>query len=279
MSTVGNSLKRLTYRPELLKPIQKLGLSSVLRRAYFLAVAPAGKVRISVAGVSGYFRVRDASELRRIEGPTSSRSVSSSEMDSLRLLIRSVRPGDIVFDIGANVGLYSILLAKAVGPTGRVFAFEPDKRNRTRLGENTRLNGLENIRVFPKALGEGNYRASLYVRNNDPCQSSLAACQASGGQLEEIVDVVNGDGFRMERSLPVPRVVKIDVEGYEHNVIKGLRHTLAEPACHLVCCEIHPHLLKDTTPQEILESLRSLGFTRVNVSQRGLVQYAVASKN
>lgn len=271
-------LKQVTYSRGVTAVARALGVQELLRSAYFRLNAPNGKVRVSVAGISAEFYVKNPSELRRIEGPTCTTAVSSSERESLELLIRMLRPGDIVFDIGANIGIYSVLLAKAVGQGGRVFAFEPDSRNQARLAENILLNNLKNVQCFQKALGDEKQRAKLYLRKDDPCQSSLTTPQTPGEHLEEVVEVVEGDVLRAASDLPVPRVVKIDVEGHEHKVIKGLHRTLAEPACQLVCCEIHPHLLKDIAPQQLVQLLGSLGFVKVDVRQHGLVQYAIASK-
>jgi hypothetical protein len=77
--------------------------------------------------------------------------------------------------------------------------------------------------------------------------------------------VEKGDRLVAEEHLPLPRAVKIDVEGNEYAVIQGLRHTLAQPVCKMVCCEIHPHLLPASVHAEsILELLKSLGFAHID---------------
>jgi hypothetical protein len=65
-------------------------------------------------------------------------------------------------------------------------------------------------------------------------------------------------------NLPLPRVVKIDVEGYEYQVIRGLRKTLCDEKSQIVCCEIHPTMLPpDIEPEMVIELLESCGFNRI----------------
>src|SRR5208283_4552591 len=118
-----NSLRRLSYRPEVLGPVRKLGLSSILRRAYFHWACPEGRIlQTEIAGIQARFHTHTPEELRILE----SAGGAGGEQRVLSRLIGFLKPGDVVFDIGANVGLYTVLLAKTVGDKGRVLAFEPD---------------------------------------------------------------------------------------------------------------------------------------------------------
>jgi len=80
--------------------------------------------------------------------------------------------------------------------------------------------------------------------------------------------------------LPVPKAVKIDVEGFEYNVIRGLKQTLGHPACKTLCCEIHPYCLPDgITPQVIIDEVKSLGFGRItSVHRVGEIQIAASKE-
>jgi len=272
-------LRQITYTHTVTRLARTSRLYSSLRSTYFRLAAPGGKVRVSVRGLTAEYSVCNSAELRRLEGPSYNRNVASSERAPLEFLVEAVHPGDVVYDIGANVGLYSMLLSKAVGPSGQVIAFEPDSRNATRLNENAMLNGLTNFRCFRTALGEANHFGTLHLRDDDPCQSTLLAhLPRDERSSEEVVDVVAGDDFRVKRTLPFPRAVKIDVEGYELNVIRGLTATLAEDVCQIVLCEIHPHLLPTGTPDQILQSLSECGFREIKLHRTGLVQHAMASK-
>ena len=80
--------------------------------------------------------------------------------------------------------------------------------------------------------------------------------------------------------LPIPKAVKIDVEGYEFHVIRGLSRTLRNALCRLLCCEIHPAFLPSgTTPQLIIAEVKSLGFTDIVLRERHGQIHMVASKD
>lgn len=259
MSAVLNSLKRITYRPEVLKPIQKLGLSSVLRRAYFQFAKPAnGILQTEIAGVPARFYARTPEELRILE----SEGGAGGEQRVQSAMARFLKPGDAAMDVGANVGLYTVLLARTVGDRGVVIACEPGGRNFEHLSENLELNGLAKARLFRKALGDTSGRAKLYsstVIGN----SSLSPGKGEGAAYED-VEVIEGDRLIASENLPVPRAIKIDVEGFEYAVLKGLEHTLRDRACQLVACEVHPSLLPENVePSMIARLLESCGFTEI----------------
>jgi FkbM family methyltransferase len=125
------------------------------------------------------------------------------------------------WDIGANVGLYSLAGAKAVGSSGRVCAFEPIPRNLEYLRRHTELNGLTNVDVVPAAVSD----ASGTVRMSEgqtPCECHMDA----EGQFE--VPAISLDSWQRETGAPLPGVIKIDVEGAETQVLRGASQTI----CH-----------------------------------------------
>lgn len=136
----------------------------------------------------------------------------------LLYLRRFLRTGDSFIDIGANIGLHSLVAAELVGPTGSVWAFEPHPTTFSYLEENVRRNSLENVFLHPLAVGERNTSARLIEERNDD-EHHLGS---EGGVP---VDVVRLDDV-IPRHVNVA-VVKIDVEGYETHVLRGGRETLS----------------------------------------------------
>jgi FkbM family methyltransferase len=204
------------------------------------------------------FHVRTPDELRILE----SAGGAGGEGQVVAQVLQFLKPGDVVFDIGANVGLYTVLLSKTVGDSGKVFSFEPEPRTCEHLQDNLKLNEAVNVKWYGKALGERTGQASLFT-GSVIGGGSLVHPQG-GGHGEEVVEIAQGDELVATEKLPTPRAVKIDVEGYEHAVIQGLRHTFSEPACEMLCCEIHPAMLPaGVTPEAVLNLVDSLGFKQI----------------
>ena len=266
-------VKRLTYRPELIALARALGLRRVLRKLYYRwARPPDGILHIEIGGIGAKFHVRTAEELRLL----GKAKAGHWEGDVLEFLARKLRRGDVVYDIGSNVGLYAVLLANVVGARGQVIAFEPERKSCTRLQENLTLNGLTNVRIFQVALGEYTGEGKLYFSADDLVFSNLIRPRTTN-MTHQVVKVVEGDRFREAENLPIPRVVKIDVEGYEYAVIHGLKHTLSDSSCELISCEVHPTLLPSgVKPEEVVDLIRSLGFGRIDVHRwHGIPEFHV----
>jgi FkbM family methyltransferase len=274
-------LKRFTYRPELIWLARACGLRGFLRKCYFWwARPPDGILRIEVSGTNAQFYVRTPEELRMLGKAQS----GHWEGEILQFLISQLRAGDVVYDIGASVGLYTALLGQALRDRGQVIAFEPERQSQDRLRENLRLNGLTNVRAFRVALGDYSGEGKLYFSGDDLLFSNLVRPRTTSLTHQEnhqVVQVVRGDEFREIENLPFPRIVKIDVEGYEYAVIRGLTRTLSDSGCELVSCEVHPTLLPlEVKPEQVVDLLRSLGFGRIDLHRwRGIPEcHVLASK-
>jgi FkbM family methyltransferase len=252
-----------------------LGIQSVLSALYYrLNRPPDGIWRLSLHGTSGAFAVRTAWQLRWLE----SVQVRADLDPDLEALMTAVRPGDVVYDVGANMGLFSIMLGHRVGAGGLVVSFEPQAEVFEHLQTNIHLNGLRNVRAFRKALGAYS-EASFVSSARESVLSRLRTAEDSAAGPREPVDVVVGDDFVTAEDLPVPRLVKIDVEGAEYWVIRGLAKTLSQPACQMVCCEIHPPLLPPGVTQDtVLTLLRELGFDEMKIYEFGTWSVAVCRR-
>lgn len=167
-----------------------------------------------------------------------------------------IRPGDTVWDIGANVGLYTLQFSRQVGPGGRVVAFEPSPTNFTRLEEATA--SLSNVTLQGCGLGDAN--ATLMLQQGE---DELGATTRVGGSDGVAVDVRVGDEL-IAAGLSPPHVIKLDVEGFEGEVMRGLSRCLQSPALRAVGIEVHFGILEERgrsgTPRELERDLRAAGF-------------------
>jgi FkbM family methyltransferase len=131
-------------------------------------------------------------------------------------LQRELKPGDCFIDVGANIGCHSVTAAKAVGTQGAVYAFEPHPEMRRRWRDNMRLNDIAQAHLWPVGLGSRRSSFALYEPEGNPGGSVLK--RGSAEPSERTVQV-----FPLDWLLPecAPRIIKIDVEGFEYEVLKG----------------------------------------------------------
>ncbi len=262
---------RLAYSPKLLSALSALGLIGALREHHYRSVVQGDRIyRTSLFGIEAAFRVQNPRELARVE------FILMSERRVLEIVMRSLHPGDVFLDIGANVGVFTILSARTVGEAGSVVAFEPEIRRFSQLEENLTLNGLCNVRPFRVALGEEEGEGRLHVKGTRSPSLIAPNGRLDGSAEYEPVQVVNGDEFWKAHGLPPPRAVKIDVEGFELSVLQGLRGLLSGPATTLLVCEIHPWT--GITVQDVRELVASMRFGEVTTSPRQDEVHMVARK-
>jgi FkbM family methyltransferase len=152
-------------------------------------------------------------------------------------LERHLKPGDIFYDIGANVGFFTVLGAKLVAPAGRVCAFEPLPGNVVALRHNIALNALERVSVVEAAVGREMGTASLILAE-EPTWAKLAAAGTPPAGRALPVRLVSVDALIASGSVPPPTLVKIDVEGAELDVITGMTVTMRRHR-PTILCEMH----------------------------------------
>lgn len=177
------------------------------------------------------------------------------EEHEIRVLCSLVKPNDHVLDIGANIGIYSLYLSRAVGPNGRVVAVEPDPDNLAILRANLDVNGCENVTVLGCAFGEESRSVDLF--QDEYNRGGLSLADLRGGGRSVSVPMRRGEEAIAELQLR-PSVAKIDVEGAEPVVISGLGPT--KP--NIILFEFVPLLLRalDHNPEAFLESLEAEGY-------------------
>ena len=190
---------------------------------------------------------------------------SESETTSLESFIELIRPDDVVWDIGANIGLYSVFAALAGASQSRVFSFEPSDSVRRLLEVNCKLNRLQGrITILPYALWHETSLLDFYEREEDSALNSLRPQTNVVVRPHRVAKVRawQGDELIEKNHVTAPDVIKLDVEGAEFQVLKGLCHTLAKRPPRVVFCEVHTTLLPgfDATVQEVEELLLASGY-------------------
>lgn len=170
-----------------------------------------------------------------------------------------LNPGDTFVDVGANVGWYTLLAAKIVGAQGRVIAFEPEPRSFGYLKENVALNGLSNVTLVPKALLDKDGTITFFVHQSNKGAHSVAKSADRPSAIE--VEAVTFDGYAKTLGGPI-HLIKIDTEGAECHILKGMMQTLKAHAETKLLIEFIPRHLRaaDCDPDELLSTLWDAGF-------------------
>ncbi|HWH13666.1 MAG TPA: FkbM family methyltransferase [Miltoncostaeaceae bacterium] len=198
------------------------------------------------------------------------------EVPEARWVRRLLRPGDLVVDVGANVGFFTLLAAAAVGPGGRVHALEPIPANAEVLERNLALNGLRNVAVRRAAAGDHEGEIRLGLDHPDPGERGVSGHYTEGGAREAIaVPVVTLDALLAGG--PPARLVKIDVEGAEPRVLAGMARTLGDRPPDALLLEVNPAALarQGFSVPDMLDPLTEAGYRLRGVTVLGRTGGAV----
>jgi FkbM family methyltransferase len=177
--------------------------------------------------------------------------LGSYEYEKQRLFQRVLKPGDVVFDLGANVGFYTLLASQLVGPAGTVCSFEPLPKNLRYLRKHLELNRVGNVQVLDTAVG--NQNGTVYFQVHSDPSMGMISDQMTASSIE--VDCIMLDDAIINEKLRAPNVLKIDIEGAEHEALEGAQHTLRE---------FHPTIFLATHGADVharcCRMLRSFGY-------------------
>jgi FkbM family methyltransferase len=261
------SIRKLSYNPAVRGLVQQFHLGGLARRLYCRLLSSSGVLQISCLGVHSTFHAENHQQLAFVD------SIITTEKNVIEATLSELANGDVFLDVGSHYGIYSVLASKLVGTTGRVIAIEPHPGTLAILRENIASNHCENVDVLNVALSDTagllalayNQHGSHVQRASDPISSVHQ------------LDAVAGD--EVLANFSIPNVVKIDVEGHEFAVLRGLRRTLSHTGCRLLCLEIHPPLLPaGENEEEILAFIRDSGFTISSQSARSHEIHVVATR-
>lgn len=170
-----------------------------------------------------------------------------------------VRQGDVVWDVGANLGFYTEEFLSGVGESGVVFAFEPVPALFQKLGE--RFNHVPQVSLMNMAVGAEDGHVYMVIQD-DPLAATHRIVSAQN--FGERVLVRSASSLVRSDDVAFPNLVKIDVEGHQGAVIDGMQDLLGDPRLHCIGIEVHFGLLDERgeslRPKEIEETLLGYGY-------------------
>lgn len=251
-------------RSRLARLLRLLGIVQYARSFYNRKVLEAGEHSATLHGRRFRFIVSSPEEISRID------SVMKEDA-MIEQLLDAVQPGDVVFDVGANIGVLTILVA-AHGRDRNidVHSFEPEPQNVDHLRRNAELNGLNNVHAHPVALGQTTETASLFLEGGVGGGTHSILESASEGRNAIEIDIERGDEFCQRMDL-FPTVFKIDVEGAEMDVLMGFTQLFEHNPPREILIEVHPDRLQSSghSPDAVEQWLEQRGYTRLWHWQRG----------
>jgi len=183
------------------------------------------------------------------------------------MFLALIRRGDVVFDVGANAGYFTLLFSDLAGPTGEVHAFEPVSRTFTGLERNlTQQKGFDNLRLNQVACGEEEGQVEMHVPGDDYGQASMRI-QGSGSWSKssnvstETAKAIKLDGY--SHGDLSPDFLKCDVEGAELLGLRGMKEKLArfQPLLFVEVCAAWMRNFGHS-PRELISFVQSLGYNR-----------------
>lgn len=173
-----------------------------------------------------------------------------------RILLSNLLPDTVFYDVGAHIGLFSLIAARNLGAHGSVFVFEPDPSNSRRIKEHVSRNRLDAIRIIPKAawssVGRQHFQRATFQSSMNCGVLVTQASAADGSTIE--VETITLDAVAREHA--PPSLIKIDVEGSEAAVLQGSEE-IFRSAKPVLVCEIH----HERASSEVTHWLQARGYT------------------
>jgi FkbM family methyltransferase len=174
--------------------------------------------------------------------------------------LAALREGDCVIDIGANIGAFTVLAARKVGPNGQVYAFEPDPQVCDRLRQNLRLNRLENVTVYEGAVGGKSGNAVFYQHRKNAYSSlhhEVDGRVQAHNQSFEVTLVGIREVIEMAEVPSGIALLKVDCEGSEYDIFNAM-DTDSAAQVQQISMEVHP--TPGNSHNQLIDRLQALGF-------------------
>ena len=178
-----------------------------------------------------------------------------------------IKNGEILLDVGANIGYFTLLMAKLSGPSGKVFSFEPEDKNFKILEKNVKINNYHNVVLEKKGVSDRNGINKFFLSSKNTGMHSL---QKIRDDVKEVkIDVIRLDDYFSALDLAEKiSLIKIDVEGAEFQVLNGMKTILKNKNLKLLIEFIPEHLKKHgTNPGDVLKILEDNNFKIYQINE------------
>lgn len=182
------------------------------------------------------------------------------------LVKNEIKNGDIVLDIGAHIGYYTLIFAKLVGKNGKVYAFEPEPTNFALLEKNIQLNSYQNVILVRKAVSNKSEKVKLYIYKNHPAHHKIYNTHDGDSFIE--IDAISLDDYFKSYEGKID-FIKMDIEGAELAAIQGMSSLLQKNTNVKIITEFHPNKLKEfgIEPETFLKQLLKYGFKLYHINE------------
>ncbi len=183
--------------------------------------------------------------------------------------VTGLRRGDVVADVGANIGYYTVLAAMRVGPQGKVHAFEPDPVAFELLKKNVELNRLHNVVLEQKAVSNAPGSIRLFLSEENKGDHRIYQPEGEARPSVEVEAVALDDYFAGQ---PAPDFIKVDTQGAELVIYQGMAKTLERAESVVVAIEYSPiHLAGfGATGPQLLDEIERTGFAMYDLGGVGV---------
>ncbi len=182
------------------------------------------------------------------------------------ILKKEIKEGDVVLDIGANIGYYTLIFAKLVGDNGKVYAFEPDPESFQLLSKNVEINGYKNVILIKKAVSDKNGKTKLFISKHNKGDNRIYDPKDDSESIE--VDVIRLDDY-FKKDYSKLDFIKLDVQGAEFNVLLGSLGILQKMRTLKIATELYPDALRafGFEPSEYLDFLAKNNYKLYNINE------------
>jgi len=202
------------------------------------------------------------------------------EFDTLKFYQNILKKGSIVFDIGANIGIYSLTASINIGDKGKVYSFEPSDWAYNRLIENISLNKFKNVEYFKIGVSDKKGIVKFYKCADDAYNSLGSRPMIDVKEIIEI-EVDSLDHFCEERKIKKIDILKIDAEGADYLVLKGAKKIINSDSPPVIFCEFNKGISEgySFSKDDLLLLLKELSYSIYEIKRDGVIEFNPETSN